>query len=165
MATKKSGKDSRAKRHARTQRVLFYRTIDLNGSTLVFASPDQAVEHDQIHRALVESKTWRQFRQRMPRKEYARLCRENPELRDYADDDEFAAGDIPGVEDAEYPWSIAGIQHSVLPSDLLAEFATHKDAFNCSGWWHIAPERKDELLAALRDRGIKVVERKNLEFY
>ena len=165
MATKKSGKGSRAKTHARKQRILFYRMIDLNGSTLVFASPDQAVEHDQIHRALVESKTWREFRRRMPRKEYARLCRENPELRDYADDDEFGSGDIRGVEDAEYPRSIAAIQDSVLPLDLLAEFATHQDAFNCSGWWRIAPERKDELFATLRDRGIKVVERKDLEFY
>jgi hypothetical protein len=41
--------------------------------SLVFTSPDRAIEIDYLRRAIESSKTWGEFRQRIGREEYVRL--------------------------------------------------------------------------------------------
>jgi hypothetical protein len=136
-----------------------------------------AQEHVQIIEALTDSKTWGEFRRRMPPKEYAQLIKEHfsadGEQMDGAeegvgappDDAPFSSGEIPGVEDAEYPHAIIGIQDSILPPEVVQTFAEREGHFNCNTIWRISVDRRDEVIAALSGHGFDVVERQDLEFF
>jgi hypothetical protein len=48
------------------KKTLFFKVIDYNGRSLVFAPPRMAESHDRVMRALVNSQTWGEFRANIP---------------------------------------------------------------------------------------------------
>src|SRR5271168_4535372 len=106
------------------RQVLFFRAIDYNSPTLVFAPPKMAENHDKLMKALASSQTWGEFRAAIPAsafKEIKQLLKDcegynATEIRELiADDNPFDSAVIPGVAEGEYPSMIASIQQSILP--------------------------------------------------
>jgi hypothetical protein len=154
--------------------VLFFKAIDYNGRTLVFAPPTMAEEHDKVMKALVASKTWGEFRACIPAsafKEVKQLLREceaytAAEIRELiADDNPFDSATLPGLENGEYPSMIASIQQSILPKDLADKYGKQWGNINCSDIFRIDVRHREAILADLKGMGYDVIERDDLEFF
>jgi hypothetical protein len=166
-------KVSRVGRKVKRQ-VLFFKAIYSNVSTLVFATPEMAEGHDKVMKALERSKTWGEFRMAIPAsefKEIKQLFREREgytaaEIREIiAEDQPFHAGEIPGVEDAEYPSMIASIQRTLLPKEIAEKYCQHWGAFNCNDIWQIDVRHREAILLDLEALGYEVIERSDLDFF
>jgi hypothetical protein len=153
---------------------LFFKAISYNGSTLVFAPPAMAEGHHKLMKALENSKTWGEFRAAIAAsdfKEIKQLFSERDEcsakeIRELTSDDQpFRADAIPGVEDAEYPSMIGGIQASILPVSIVEKYGKQWGAFNCSNICRIDVRDRDAILADLAALGYEVIERSDLEFF
>lgn len=153
--------------------ILYFRSV---GSSLVFAPPEIAEENDRIYRAITESKTWGEFRSRMPPQEYAALTAnsfssdpeeiaEGPEVAPPSDEEEFSSECIPGFCDGDYPRWIAGEQQRYVSRDILQAFGKREYTMLNGPCWRIDESRREEVLAALRAEGHELVERDDLEFY
>jgi hypothetical protein len=156
------------------RKALFFRAIDYNSPTLVFAPPKMAEDHDRVMKALTSSKTWGSFRASIPAsafKEVKRLLRERgeynaKEIRELiADDNPFDSSAIPGLEDGEYPSMIASIQQSILPKDLANKYGKQWGDINCSDIFRIDVRHREAILADLKGMGYDVIERDDLEFF
>lgn len=148
----------------------------LAGPALVFAPPEVAEENDRIYRAITESKTWGEFRRRMPPKEYAELTAdsfssdpdeivENPDAAAPADEEPFSSECVPAFCDGDYPRWIAGEQQRYVSMEILRTFGTREHTFLNGSCWRIYESRREEVLAALRAEGHELIERNDLEFY
>lgn len=164
-------------RKSRSRPVLYYCTVgEGDGSAMTFAPPAVAEETDRIYRAITESKTWGEFRRRMPPQEYESLfaesfsadpeeLAEDPDLALPADDAEFSCESVPGFCDGDYPQWIAGEQEKYVPVEILREFACRRDTFLNGSFWEIPIARRTEVLAALRTYGYELQEREDLTFW
>lgn len=158
---------------AKSTGVLYFRSV---GPAIVFAPPEVAEETDRIHRAITESKTWGEFRSRMPPEEYAQLYEEtfssdpeviaeDPEAAPPPDEEEFSSECVPGFCDGDYPRWIAGEQERYVSVDILRAFGTREHTMLNGSCWRIYENRREEVFAALRRQGYTLVEREDLEFF
>jgi len=153
--------------------ILYFRPV---GLSLVFAPPEIAEENDRIYRAITESKTWGEFRRRMPPQEYAALTAdsfstdpeeiaEDPDAAPPLDEEEFSSECVPGFCDGDYPRWIAGEQERYVSIDILQAFGKREYTVLNGPCWRIDQSRRGEVLAALQAEGHELVERDDLEFY
>jgi hypothetical protein len=120
------------------QRVLYFKRAP-HDSYLVFVSTERALFVDQIHRAIEESKTWGEFRQRLPAGEYHTLYQDeftaDPEVIAEDDspgepaDDEAFPNDVPGYSDGDYPPWLVQEPYRHLPAEILEQFSTRAPSF------------------------------------
>jgi hypothetical protein len=143
---------------------------------LIFATPERAEFIDRLHRAIGESKTWGEFRSRLPLGEYQSLYADvytsDPEVverdadaREPRNDEQFSCDYVPGFSDGDYPPWLATEQHRFLPEDVLKAFGTRETSPINGLFWSINAEKLEEVLGALRARGYEVVERQDLKFW
>ncbi len=156
------------------ERVLCFREAPHDNS-LVFAPPERALFIDQIHRAIVESGTWGEFRKCLPAGEYQRLYEEvfssDPEV---ISEDESACEpgdcepfphDVPGYSDGDYPPWVAQEQDLYLPAAVLKEFATRGDSFLNGSFWRLDAALAPLIVERLTSHGYKVDRRDDLMFW
>lgn len=147
-------------------RVLIYAKSLEN--SLVFAVPARAREVSRLHGALRSSKTWAEFRRKIPPSEFEALMvsgfddqgepRPDPS-------DTFSPDFVPGFSDGDYPPRLASEMHRVLPRSILERFAERRDTVHNGPFWFISA---DELLAvriALKAEGWQVRAAGKLRFY
>lgn len=144
--------------------VLYYRVAP-HDTYVVFAPPTRARHVDQIHRAIEESKTWGEFRRRLPEIEYQRLYAKDHEARETADDEPFNSDCVPGYSDGDYPPWLAPEQHRYLPASVLNEFATRGDTFINGSFWRLDATRAAVIMERLQRLGYKVEHRDDLKFW
>lgn len=145
-------------------RDLVYRKCE----TATFAPRQIAEWVDQIHRALWNSKTWSQFRRRMPPEEYVRLMKsEFDEIGEPrpADRAKFEATMISGVGDGDYPPWLAQRMADWIPLDLLEKYATNEASVLNGNFWEILEEDAEKFANELRALGYTVTEMPDSEFY
>ena len=135
---KKTRRNGAAATEATAARALYFREASFgHDPALVFASAGVAEEVDRIHRAIEESRTWGEFRRRMPAAAYAdlyadyfnddpELLEEDPDAVPPADDEPFSSDRVPGYCDGDYPLWIASVQERFLPEDLLRAYGTRE---------------------------------------
>ena len=148
---------------------LYYRHSPANEG-VVIAEPARATYVADIHKAISTARTWGEFRNLMPFKEYRRL------VIDYfgepgnlqavpADDEKFDSSDIWGYDDGDYPpWLQAEIGQ-VLPPDLLDQYAQPIGTRLNGDYYHIEECAFVALKAELEARGYELVNRSDLFFY
>ena len=174
---KKTRRDGAAANEPTPVTALYFREVGFgHDPALVFAPAGVAEEVDRIHRAIRESKTWGEFRCRMPAAAYAALYADyfsdDPEVFEEdldavppADDEPFSSERVPGYCEGDYPLWIASVQERFLPEDLLQAYGTREDSFLNGSFWRIYSPRRDAMLGALRARGYEVTERADLNFW
>jgi hypothetical protein len=145
-------------------RNIVYRIVE---DTAIFASREAAEQSDQIHRAIDSSRTWGEFKKRMPPAEYESLMvrqfDENNELRPNAREP-FDAEQIDGYMDGDYPPWLMQSMDAFLPMELLQRFGV-KDASTINGdYWNIPPKNVNDLVRALIEMGFTVMEEPDMEF-
>jgi hypothetical protein len=154
---------------------LYYREAP-HDNYLVFAPPKRALFVDQLRRAIEESRTWGEFRRRMPAGEYQRLYKEifstDPDViaeaedaREPADEEPFTSDRVPGFSDGDYPPWLAPEQDSYLPSELLRELATRADTFLNGSFWRLDPKNVALIVERLSVLGYRVERREDLKFW
>jgi hypothetical protein len=140
--------------------------IHPNGG-LVFALKQDAEEVDRINRALTGSRTWGQFRSRMPRAEYLSIVRgfdENGEQRPRSGDP-FSAEEVGGWSDGDYPRWLQPEMEYLLPEELLERFGRYATSILNGGFWMIPPENAKEMIQSLRKLGYRVRSGRRLKFH
>jgi hypothetical protein len=140
---------------------------------LVFAPPKSAMFVDQLHRAIEESKTWGEFRRRLPAGEYEKLFAEvfgtDPDAiakdeyaQEPADDAEFSSDFVPGYCDGDYPPWLATRQHRYLPAEVLREFGRQESSVLNGLFWQLDPAKAELIVTRLRSLGYTVERRDDL---
>ena len=176
MSTKRRSKNG-GTIDATWEKALCFREVAFgHDPALVFAPPDVAVEVDRIHRAIEQSKTWGEFRQRMPTRAYTELyagrfsddpevLAEDPDLATPADGAPFSSSEVPGYCEGDYPLWIASVQERYVPLDLLRKHGTREDSSLNGSFWRVYSPHRDAILDALRARGYELSEREDLNFW
>lgn len=134
------------------------------GWSLVFAPADEAERSHRVRMALLESRTWGEFRKRMPPGEVDRIFASvgPSELPpDYA---RFDCGLVPGALDGDYPPNLHMRMEEFLPQSLLSRYGSYEATIHDGMIWCIEPSKRRSLVAALRRRGYEVTRREDLEF-
>ena len=146
---------------------LFYREA-FNGG-LVFAAPERAKFIEQIHQAIIQSKTWGEFRAAMPEEEYSVLHNrivEDWEPEDIpAGDDAFSSDSVSGYSDGDYPAWLQQEMDEVLPKEILDAYGEYVGTMLNGNYWHIDPVVETELVEKLIKLGFEVEKREDLEFW
>jgi hypothetical protein len=139
---------------------LYYRVGPANDG-VVFATPERACYVANLHDAF-DSKTWGEFRSRIPAEEWERLAQgfdkpPRPGKR-------FKSEDVPGFCDGDWPpWLQKEILH-VLPPPLVLRYAEASMTLINGVYFHIRQEDLPELLRDLESRGIRATLEPDLEF-
>jgi len=190
---------ARRSRPARAQRagasdrrsvLLFYpRRIESNGC---FAYESDVKRVDAMHEAIrlssgwyLPSKTWGEFRRRLPRGEFEalplwienegtfvyrsggryqftggddvrRLIEESDGQCVIRSSDKFDPELIPGFSDGDWPPFLEPDQDGILPRDFCVTYGTRKYSFVSGSWWEFPLERAREMKADLEARGYRV---------
>jgi hypothetical protein len=138
--------------------VLVYR-IDLKTKLLVFGPLERARDISQVHVALLESRTWGQFRTRIPAWAWDDVRRAlKGEERDVTDNEPFSQEDVPGVVDGDFPPWLQAEQADFLPWEILLEYGRREWAVLNGPFWHFDPADVDEIVADIREAGYQVIE-------
>ena len=157
--------------------VLYARESPHGDPNLVFAPSERAVFVDRLHRAIGESKTWGEFRRRMPPGEIARVFEdvfspatdkdtaEDAEYYEPADSAEFSSEAVPGFSDGDYPPWIASEQGRYLPPHVLTTFGSRRDTFVNGSFWALPAAKYAEIVSALAADGFTIVRRDDLLFW
>jgi hypothetical protein len=145
---------------------LMYRVVPHNGG-LVFAEPGRAHYIARIHRAINFSGTWGEFRKKMPPAEYSYVVRtafdDNCEPRPRSTDP-FAAEDVPGWSDGDYPPWLQQEMEYVLPESILESLGSRQSTFLNGNFWLIPEDNLEDVCAALEAFGWELVDAQDLEF-
>lgn len=145
---------------------LLYRTVDHNGG-LVFATEPEARRVARIHRAIEDARTWAEFRSLMSRRDYSEVLAaiDLTGERRPKGKDEFSGEGVPGWTDGEYPtWLQAGMDY-VIPRKVLIRYGELKDTWLNGSYWHLPPEREQEIVRALESLGFEVERAQDLRFW
>jgi len=146
--------------------LVLYR-VHPNGG-LVFADATRARRIARIHKAITKSSTWGAFLRAMPRDEYSRLVRElfddNEEPRPRSTDD-FNGEQIPAYCDGDYPAWLQQEMDSLLPQDILRDFAIRADTSFNGCYWHIDPMHLKAIKQRLAKAGFVAKSGARLTFY
>jgi hypothetical protein len=143
---------------AATDQTLVYR-LTSPGNSLVFATLERARDVSRMHAALKESRTWGEFRQRLPVAAWEDFGEALEEYgRDAGDEEPFSIDEFPIASDGDFPPWLQTEQAHVLPSEILEEYGTLKSSMLNGHFWALDPEREQEILMALRGLGYEVLD-------
>jgi hypothetical protein len=139
---------------------LVYRVGPANDG-VVFATPERARYVANLHDAF-DSKTWGEFRSRIPAEEWAQLAKgfnkpPRPGKR-------FKSEDVPGFCDGDWPPWLQKEIARVLPPPLVLKYAKASMTLINGVYFHIKQEDLPELLRELELRGIRAMHEPDLEF-
>jgi hypothetical protein len=159
----------------------------------VFFRKIDYLELQTVHKALYQSKTWREFSERLPGGEFESLSmwvendgeyiygvdgdlkfiesREYPDfMRDYgADyiiraDDPFDSSSVPGAQDGDYPGWTYRIADECLPEEFKNKYGERVSSMVSGSWWEFPKEQLDEMTQYLEIRGFTVSAVLSLDF-
>jgi hypothetical protein len=139
---------------------LVYRVGPANDG-VVFATPERARYVANLHDAF-DSKTWGEFRSRIPAEEWEQLAQgfdepPRPGKR-------FKSEDVPGFCDGDWPPWLQKEIVQVLPPPLVLKYAEASMTLINGVYFHIRQEDLPELLRELESRGIRATHEPDLEF-
>jgi hypothetical protein len=116
---------------------LVYRVGPANDG-VVFTTPERARYIASLNDAL-GSKTWGEFRSRIPAEEWEELMEKRVEIP--GPDEPFKAEAVPGFCDGDWPpWLQKEIGH-VLSEAILTKYAKHEMSVINGDFWHIHAQR------------------------
>jgi hypothetical protein len=139
---------------------LAYRVGPANDG-VVFTTPQRARYVDNLFAAL-SSKTWGEFRRRIPAAEWEQLWEGRDDVP--GPDEAFDDAALPGYYDGDWPpWLQKEILH-VLPPPLVKKYAEACMTSINGVYFHIRQEDLPVLLAELESRGIRAVHAPELNF-
>jgi hypothetical protein len=145
---------------------LLYRIVSHNCG-VVFATEERALYIAEINRALRTARTWGEFRDLMPVKEYeeivGRMEFENEEQMEPDPDEEFSGEWF--TEEGDYPDWLQSEMNFVIPHDILELYGERKDTLLNGSYWHISKENMEPMAEALRARGYIVEAAQELAFH
>lgn len=154
-------------KYRETPRCLVYRLVPHNRG-LVFSEPERADHIAAIHLAIRTSKSWGEFRERMPPDELEQLMASTFDHQGETrplDTDFFDGEALPGWSEGDYPPWLQQEQGNVLPQDILHKFAQSVPTALNGSYWHIAEEKCDDVCSALRTLGFSVQCRQDQPFH
>ena len=140
---------------------------------LVVQYVEDAIYQDAINGAILEAKTYGEFRRLLPDGEWEIVVERLAVPEGWADADEdadeawyddpafdwntpFDATLVGGFCEGDYPaWAQAEMDN-VLPEDLLDKYATSGNSVHNGPYWHIPHESAEALIADLRALGYSV---------
>jgi hypothetical protein len=140
---------------------LVYR-VGLANSGVVFATPARARYVASLNAAL-DSKTWGEFRNRIPGEEWEQLAQGFDEVPGPNEAFDFAA--VPGFCDGDWPPWLQKEILRVLPAPLVKKYAAASMTSINGIYYHIKQEDLPDLLRELESRGIRAVHEPDLEFH
>lgn len=145
---------------------LLYRTVDHNLG-LVFATEAEARRVDRIHRAIEQARTWAEFRSMMSRRDYSKVLAVLDQVgeRRPKGKDEFSGECLPGWTDGDYPTWLQAEMDYEIPQEVLMTYGERKDTWLNGSYWHLPPEREQEIVRALESLGFEVVPAQDLRFW
>lgn len=146
--------------------VFFYRIADHNDGA-VFARKERAELVHRINVAMENATTWAEFRALMPRKEYSSIVRFFDDCGDPRPKggDAFSKGQVPGFDQGDYPPWLQSEMDRLFNASMLENFGARQDTFLNDPYWHITPEKAEEMAVYLRSCGAVVTERNDLQFH
>jgi hypothetical protein len=167
-------------------REIIYR-VHPNGGA-VFALKSEAVYVDQIYRALSGAVTWGQFREMLPKGEWETIVDmvQNthgwPEDFEGVEDDDDGFDDgmvrwdrddapfsgydhIPQAADGDYPIFLQQTMDGFIPEEVLTSFGTLTDSVLNGPYWHISPDRIEDVVEWLRRDGYTVTPDSTLKYF
>jgi hypothetical protein len=146
---------------------LYYRESPANGG-LVFAEPERAEYIARVHDAITESKTWGEFRKRMPKAEYTKVMGwkfDEDGIRRPKSTDSFSMDDMPEYSDGDYPDWLQQEMDVLLPDEILGKYGTMEETMLNGDYIHIEKEHEETICQDLEKLGYKLVKREDLTFY
>ena len=146
---------------------LYYRESIANGG-LVFAEPKRAEYIARVHDAITESKTWGEFRKRMPKAEYSKLMKwrfDEDGIRRPRSTDPFSMDAIPQYYDGDYPDWLQQEMDVLLPEEILEKYGTMEQTMLNGDYLHIEKEHEKAICEDLEKLGYKIIKREDLTFY
>ena len=148
--------------------------------SLVYSTPSKAKEIHRINKAISKSKTWEEFKRRMPRDEYLELLpeimrrlEEEGELRWDEDAGEsmpteptgrFKDDMIPGYADGDYPRWLQTTMHLDLPDEIVRDFGSWEDTKLNGDFLEIKVADRLAVGRRLAAQGIRVLDGSRLSF-
>jgi hypothetical protein len=128
---------------------------------VVFATPERARYVADLHDAF-DSKTWGEFRSRIPAEEWEQLAQgfdepPRPGKRSKSED-------VPGFCDGDWPPWLQKEIHHVLPPPLVLKYAKASMTLINGVYFHIRQEDLPGLLSELESRGIRAIHEPDLDF-
>jgi len=139
---------------------LVYRVGPANDG-VVFTTPERARYVASLNDAF-DSKTWGEFRSRIPAEEWEQLAEGFEEVPGPDEPFDFAA--VPGYCDGDWPpWLQKEILH-VLPPPLVRKYAEASMTLINGVYFHIKQEDLPGLLRELDERGIRAIHEPDLDF-
>jgi hypothetical protein len=140
---------------------LVYRVGPANDG-VVFATPERARYVANLHDAF-DSKTWGEFRSRIPAEEWEQLEKGFDEVP--GPKKRFKAEAVPGFCDGDWPPWLQKEILQVLPPPLVRKYAEAMMTSINGVYFHIKQGDLPELLRELESRGIRAVHEPDLEFH
>lgn len=151
-----SGSPHPAPYGATTDLTLVYAVIS-PGDSLVFATLERARDVSQMYDALNQSRTWGEFRRRLPAAAWEQFGEAFEETTDgHGDDAPFSPGDLCMYCEGDFPPWLQAEQAAVLPPEILEAYGTRQESVLNGSFWVLDPAREDEVVAALRALGYEV---------
>jgi hypothetical protein len=141
---------------------LYWRISPYNNG-LVVAPPEIAKRVHQIHEAISNAETWRQFNDLMPKDEYAKIDRRLDQRPQPTSP--FSADMIPGWEEGDYPEWLQQSLDCYLPAAILENFGKLCSSVSNGSYWYIDEANVDAVCSALRDAGWTLVHMPDLRFH
>ena len=139
---------------------LVYRVGPANDG-VVFTTPERARYVASLNDAL-DSKTWGEFRGRIPAEEWEELMEKRDEIP--GPSEPFKAEAVPGFCDGDWPPWLQKEILQVLPPPLVRKYAEASMTCINGVYFHIRQEDLPELLRELESRGIRATHEPDLEF-
>ena len=147
---------------------LFYR--EAWNESLVFAPPEEALRIHQIRQALETAKTWGEFRDLMPERDYEELRERmsgnlDEEESFPSDDTAFEAEQVLGFSDGDYPDWLQAEADRFVPEDVLDRFGAMETTVFNGHFWRIAPTYESAIVEMLATHRITAIKREDLRFF
>lgn len=131
---------------------------------LIFIPKERALELARIHEGLNTSKTWGEFKSRVPAHIYEEVLEM---MQDEFDEDEenaapeldspFDPEDVPGYSDGDFPAWAAQEMLEWMPKDIQQKFGKIEASVFNDDFLGISPANEREIVAALKERGYRCV--------
>jgi hypothetical protein len=153
--------------HKPATQTLYYRESPANDG-LVFAEPERAKHIARVHHALESSRTWGEFKRKLPSEEYDYIV---SVMFDYAEDQwpndsaPFNSEDVPGYCDGDYPAWLQQKVDECVPEEILDKYAENLETTLNGNYYHIEGSDEEAICRDLRALGFQVIRREDLYFY
>lgn len=149
---------------------LFYRDVP-HMYSLVFAPPYQAVRISQIHNA-IRAETWGEFQSLMPKSDFLELV--TIQHHNNCDglfvipepDEVFQPRTIcPAYLEGDYPDWLQARQDRWIPKEILDQWGSLEASVLNGPFWILDPQKEQQIVSELGERGIGAQRRDDLLFH